>query len=201
VVGARTMTRVPRDTKQRWEAFAQAEGLKSTRQRDLIVDEFLRCRGHVSIEELLRRVRRRHPRVGYVTVYRTLKLLAAADLAVPRQFGDGQTRFEVADQVTRRHHDHLICTDCGLIIEFNQAEIERLQDEVARRLGFDVESHKLELYARCPRAAKRCDQTCPHLGARREGHIVPGVRTPAPARLATRRPGRPPSRGRGVAGR
>jgi Fur family transcriptional regulator, ferric uptake regulator len=183
------MARVTLDIKQRWQAFAQAEGLKSTRQRDLIVDEFLSCRGHVSLEELLARVRRRHPRVGYVTVYRTLRLLAAADLAVPRQFGDGQTRFEVADQVTRRHHDHLICTDCGLIIEFSNPEIERLQDEVARKLGFDVESHKLELYARCPRAAKRCDQTCPHLGVRRQGHIVPGVRSPAGTRRMARRRG------------
>jgi Fur family transcriptional regulator, ferric uptake regulator len=180
------MPRLPRDIKQRWQAFTEAEGLKSTRQRDVIVDEFLKCRGHVSIEELLARVRKRHPGVGYVTVYRTLRLLAAADLAVPRHFGDGQTRFEVADQVSRHHHDHLICTDCGLIIEFTEPEIERLQDEVARRLGFVVESHKLELYARCPRAAKQCDERCPHLGARKGGHIVPGVRTAAGPRLAKR---------------
>ena len=176
------MPRSVRDLKQRWAAFTTAQGLKATRQRDLIVDEFLRSRGHVSIEELLARVRRQHPRIGYVTVYRTLRLLQAADLAVPRQFGDGQTRFEVADQARRAHHDHLICTDCGLIVEFAEPEIERLQDEVARRLGFAVESHKLELYARCPRVARRCDETCPHLRARRAGELVPGVRAPARAR-------------------
>ena len=176
------MPRSVRELKQRWEAFTAAEGLKDTRQRDLIIDEFLRSRGHVSIDELLARARRRHPRIGYVTVYRTLRLLQAADLAVPRQFGDGQTRFEVADQARRAHHDHLICTDCGLIIEFSEPEIERLQNEVARRLGFAVESHKLELYARCPRAARSCDRACPHLRARRAGELVPGVRTPARAR-------------------
>jgi Fur family ferric uptake transcriptional regulator len=176
------MPRSVRELKQRWEAFTAAEGLKSTRQRDLIIDEFLRSHGHVSIEELLARVRRRHPRIGYVTVYRTLRLLQAADLAVPRQFGDGQTRFEVADQASRAHHDHLICTDCGLIIEFTEPEIERLQDEVARRLGFAVESHKLELYARCPRVAKSCDESCPHLRARRVGELVPGVRAAAHGR-------------------
>jgi Fur family transcriptional regulator, ferric uptake regulator len=175
------MPRSVRELKQRWQAFTAAEGLKSTQQRDLIVDEFLRGPGHVSIEELLARVRRRHPRVGYVTVYRTLRLLQAADLAVPRQFGDGQSRFEVADQARRGHHDHLICADCGLIVEFREPEIERLQDEVARRLGFVVESHKLELYARCPHAAPSCDRACPHLGARRAGELVPGVRTPAKA--------------------
>ena len=188
MVGRRTMARVGPDIKQRWQEFARAEGLKSTRQRDVIVDEFLRSRGHVSIEELLARVRRRHPRVGYVTVYRTLRLLAAADLAVPRHFGDGQTRFEVADQVTRRHHDHLICTDCGLIIEFEQPAIERLQEEVARRLGFVVESHKLELYARCPRAARSCVESCPHRGGRAAGHFVTGVRAPTVVRR-----GAPPS--------
>lgn len=175
------MARSVRELKHRWDAFTTGEGLKATQQRDLIVDEFLRSHGHVSIEELLARVRRRHPRVGYVTVYRTLRLLQAADLAVPRQFGDGQTRFEVADLARKAHHDHLICTDCGLIVEFSEPEIERLQDEVARRLGFRVESHKLELYARCPRAAPSCDRACPHLKARRTGELVPGVRAPSKA--------------------
>ncbi len=175
------MPRSVGELKHRWAAFTAGEGLKATRQRDVIVDEFLRSRGHVSIEELLARVRRRHPRVGYVTMYRTLRLLQAADLAVARQFGDGQTRFEVADLARQAHHDHLICTDCGLIIEFTEPEIERLQDEVARRLGFRVESHKLELYARCPRAARSCDRACPHLRARRSGELVPGVRAPTKA--------------------
>ena len=174
------MPRSLRELKQRWQAFTAGEGLKTTAQRDLIVDEFLRCGGHVSIEELLARVRRRQPRVGYVTVYRTLRLLQAADLAVARQFGDGQTRFEVADR--HAHHDHLICTDCGLIVEVTEPEIERRQEEAARRLGFRVESHKLELYARCPRAARSCDRACPHVGARRAGELVPGVRAKAPRR-------------------
>jgi len=175
------MPRTVQELKRRWQAFTTAEGLKATRQRDVIIDEFLSCGGHLSIEELLARVRRRHPRVGYVTVYRTLRLLQAADLAVARQFGDGQTRFEVADLARHTHHDHLICTDCGLIVEFTEPEIERLQDEVARRLGFHVESHKLELYARCPRAARSCDRGCPHLRARRSRELVPGVRGRAKA--------------------
>jgi Fur family ferric uptake transcriptional regulator len=137
------------ELKGRWEDYARSTGLKSTRQRDLIVDEFLRSDGHLSIEELLARVRRKSPRVGYVTVYRTLKLLADAQLAVARRFGDGQSRFERADGAARPHHDHLICTECGRIIEFENPEIERLQDEVAREYGFAVASHKLEIYGRC----------------------------------------------------
>ncbi|HEY3359990.1 MAG TPA: transcriptional repressor [Polyangia bacterium] len=139
------------ELKTRWDEFARRTGLKSTRQRDLIVDEFLRADGHISIEELLARVRRKSPRVGYVTVYRTLKLLADAELAVARQFGDGQSRFERADGAARPHHDHLICTECGRILEFENPEIERLQELVAQQHGFEVVSHKLEIYGRCLR--------------------------------------------------
>ena len=145
------MSKIAPELKHRWDEFAHREGLKSTRQRDIIVAEFLRSDGHLSIDELLARVRKRSPNIGYVTVYRTLKLLAAADLAVARQFGDGQSRFERADGAARPHHDHLICTECGRIIEFENPDIERLQEEVARRHGFRVVSHKLEIYGRCVR--------------------------------------------------
>jgi Fur family ferric uptake transcriptional regulator len=152
------MPKVAPELKLRWDDFARREGLKSTRQRDVIVDEFLRSDGHISIEELLARVRKTNPHIGYVTVYRTLKLLAAADLAVARQFGDGQSRFERADGAARPHHDHLICTECGRIIEFENADIERLQAEVARHYGFRVMSHKLEIYGRCLRGGRGCGE-------------------------------------------
>ena len=146
---------------ERWREFARSRGLKSTRQRDLILAEFLRCQGHVSIEELLGRVRRRSPRVGYVTVYRTLKLLAEAGLVAARHFGDGQTRFEVADGAAGPHHDHLICLDCGRIIEFANPEIERLQAQVASQLGFEVVSHKLEIYGHCAHGHTAGGRPCP----------------------------------------
>ncbi len=141
-----------RALKHRWAEYLRRSGLKTTQQRELIVETFLRSEGHVSIDELLARVRRRNPRVGYATVYRTLKLLAEGGLAQPRHFGDQQTRFEVADEGAH-HHDHLICTECNHIIEFENEQIERLQDEVANELGgFKIVRHKLELYGLCPRA-------------------------------------------------
>ena len=104
-------------------------------------------KGHVSVDELVARVRREEPRVSVATVYRTLNLLADCGLATARQFGSGHARWEAA--AGRRHHDHLICTSCGAIVEFSNDDIEALQDLVARRNGFAVESHTLELYGRC----------------------------------------------------
>jgi Fur family ferric uptake transcriptional regulator len=131
--------------------FLRRRGLKTTRQRDAIVDVFLKTHGHVSIDDLLGKVRRRDSKVGYATVYRTLRLLTESGLAAARQFGDGQTRYEVAGDTA--HHDHLICAECGLILEFENDEIERLQDSVAQQLGgFRIVRHKLELYGLCPKA-------------------------------------------------
>jgi len=113
--------------------------------------------GHVSVEELVARVRRLDPRISVATVYRTMKLLADCGLAVPRQFGGGQTRYEAA--AGRGHHDHLICTGCGEIVEFANEKIETLQALVARRHGFEVESHKLELYGRCVRCRSAREAT------------------------------------------
>ena len=94
-------------------------------------------------------MRRKNPKVGYATVYRTMKLLTDAGIAAARQFGDGQTRFEVSDEADH-HHDHLICAECGLILEFENPEIEKLQDKMADELGgFRVVRHKLELYGLC----------------------------------------------------
>ncbi len=128
-------------------AYIQERGLKHSRQRERIAETFLEMGGHVSVEELVGRVRRLDPRISVATVYRTMKLLAECGLAVPRQFGGGQTRYEAA--AGRAHHDHLICTSCGEIIVFANEKIESLQALVARRHGFEVESHKLELYGRC----------------------------------------------------
>jgi Fur family ferric uptake transcriptional regulator len=131
--------------KERWREYLQAHRMNTTQQRELIVDYFLRCTDHVSIDDLLAKVRKRNAKVGYATVYRTLKLLVDAGLAVQRQFGDGQARFELAGE----HHDHLICTKCGLIIEFEDEEIEALQDRVAERFEFRLQRHRHELYGLC----------------------------------------------------
>lgn len=149
----------PKHLKARWRTYLQENNLNTTQQRELIVDQFLRCRDHVSIDELLARVRKRNRKVGYATVYRTLKLLVDSGLAIQRQFGDGQARFEVDGD----HHDHLICTKCGLILEFEDDEIEALQERIAERLGgFKVTRHRHELYGLCPKARGIPDGYCPN---------------------------------------
>lgn len=140
------MTAPPRH-QQVLNRFMAERGLKSTRQRTLIVDLFFQLGGHQSVEDLWQHVRAQAPHVSVATVYRTMKLLSECGLAHARNFGDGQTRYEAA--VGREHHDHLICTGCDTIVEFENDKIETLQGAVARKHGFKVASHKLELYGLC----------------------------------------------------
>jgi Fur family ferric uptake transcriptional regulator len=135
------------NAKDNFRSYLITQGLKSTRQRDVILDEFLNAGAHLSTEELYLRLREQHPHIGYATVHRTLKLFAECGIAEPRHFGDGQTRYESC--AAEEHHDHLICTDCGAIVEFENPQIEKLQESVAREHGFHIERHRLELYGRC----------------------------------------------------
>jgi Fur family transcriptional regulator, ferric uptake regulator len=131
------------------QGYMLKKGLRSTSQRRLVTDVFFRAGGHLSIEDLLSKVREHDPRVGYATVYRTLRLLAECELANVRHFGDGVTRYELRDE-GEHHHDHLICTECQKIVEFEDEAIEVLQDRVAERYGYRLKSHKHELYGVCP---------------------------------------------------
>jgi Fur family ferric uptake transcriptional regulator len=133
-------------------AYMERKGLRSTAQRRLVSDVFFRARGHLSIDDMLAMVRKRDSKVGYATVYRTLKLLVECGLANERQFEDTVTRFEVAHHDS--HHDHLICLGCKRIVEFEDRQIERLQETVASRFGFELVSHKHELYGLCEKCSK-----------------------------------------------
>lgn len=133
-------------TKALNDFFIRAK-VKRTQQREAIVREFVSSKEHVSIDELLRRVRNDHPNVGYATVYRTLRLLKQIGVADERHFGDGKTLFE---PITDHHHDHLICQRCHKIVEFENEEIEALQADVAKTHGFKMTGHKMEIYGVCP---------------------------------------------------
>jgi len=137
----------PAEAKARLATHAARAGLKHSHARDVVVDAFLASGGHVSVDELTAIVHRDAPAIGHSTVYRALKLLVDCGVAAVREFGDGRSRFERV--LEGAHHDHLICTDCGAIVEFEEPSIETLQREVARRYGFEVIHHKMELYGRC----------------------------------------------------
>ena len=130
----------------RFREHLRGQRLKSTAQRDTIARVFFETQRHISVEELYREVKRRNPRIGYATVYRTMKLLTECGLAAERHFRDGEARYESAE---KRHHDHLICEGCGRIVEFEEERIEALQAQTARRLGFRFTGHKMELYGVC----------------------------------------------------
>ena len=127
--------------------YMAKHGLRSTEQRRLVTEMFFASAEHLSIEDLLDRVRTEEPKIGYATVYRTLKLLKDCGLAFERHFGDGVSRYEVA--WANEHHDHMICVECEKIVEFEDPDIEELQHDVAARLGFTLVRHKLELYGMC----------------------------------------------------
>ncbi len=125
----------------------QKAGLRRTSQRDLILEIFLRTEDHLSSEDLYWLVQKQDPSVGHTTVYRTLKLLTEAGLAREVRFGDGKTYYE--HHYNHEHHDHLICTECGKIIEFFSAEIEELQDKMAEKYGFRLTNHSLRMWGIC----------------------------------------------------
>ena len=131
----------------------QKAGLKRTTQRELILEVFVRTEEHVSSERLYDLVRASDSSVGHTTVYRTLKLLTECGLAREVRFGDGRTHYE--HNYKHEHHDHIICTQCGQIIEFFSPEIEAMQDEVAASYGFLVTQHSLRLFGLCADCQKR----------------------------------------------
>ena len=140
----------------------QKKGLKRTTQRDLILEIFLRTEEHLSSEDLYRLVKEVDPSIGQTTVYRTLKLLTEAGLAREVRFGDGITHYE--HNYKHQHHDHMICSECGRIIEFFSAELEAIQDAMAAKHRFQVTQHLLRIIgvcAECRRAMKEADKENP----------------------------------------
>ncbi len=143
----------------------QKKGLKRTAQRDLILEVFLRTEEHLSSEDLYQIVKQKDPTVGQTTVYRTLKLLAEAGLAREVRFGDNRTHYE--HKYKHQHHDHMICLECGKIIEFFSAELEAIQDKMAAKHRFEITEHLLRIVgicAECRRAKKQPgSELTPHL--------------------------------------
>ena len=126
---------------KRWLAL----GLKTTRQRRLLLQILQECDDHPDIETLFARARKQDKRISRTTVYRTLRMLEEQGFLLRHEFQDGTVRFE---QNKKTHHDHLIDMDSGEILEFCDERIEALQESVARRLGYRLVHHRLELYGR-----------------------------------------------------
>ena len=129
------------------EEYISENNLKITKQRRTVLKVFLESKNHVSVEELYNEVLKTEPKIGLATVYRTLALLTKSGLALEMDFGDGQKRYESSYRSV--HHDHMVCTECGKILEFNHPLIEKYQEEVDKQKNFKITSHKLDLFGLC----------------------------------------------------
>lgn len=127
------------------EAVLRSAGLRITRQRRTILAILAEGGDHPDALALFRRAARQDPSISLSTVYRTMKVLEERGAIQRHTFEGGPARFEQADGA---HHDHLIDLDTGAVIEFRSERIEKLQEEIAAELGYEIVSHRLELYGR-----------------------------------------------------
>ena len=143
------------DLKWFWDRLDQhlaSQQLKQTKQRQIIAEYFIKLDKHISAEELYDYLRTKGQNTGLATVYRTLNLLKDAGLASQKNFADGKAVYEINKPDS--HHDHLICLKCQAVEEFENEEIENLQEEIAKSLGYTLVSHTHELYGIC----KKCNK-------------------------------------------
>ena len=136
-----------KEPKTAFKNYLRQKGIRRSKQRDQILNVFLNVKGHVTSDEIYSLVRKRYPRVGYATVYRAMKVISEAGIADGINFGDGATRYE--PMYRHKHHDHLVCLKCGKFLEVVSPQIERLQEQMAKRHGFVMTSHRLLMYGTC----------------------------------------------------
>ncbi|MDX1580395.1 MAG: Fur family transcriptional regulator [Alphaproteobacteria bacterium] len=127
----------------RLERLCNEKGLRMTEQRRVIARVLSESTDHPDVEELYRRASAQDSNISIATVYRTVRLFEEAGILERHDFGDGRARYE---EVPEEHHDHLIDVQGGRVIEFRNEEIEKLQEKVARDLGYRLVDHRLELY-------------------------------------------------------
>ena len=128
-------------------------GLKHTEQRDTILRTFLDTREHLSTDELYQLVKKKDPKIGFTTVYRTLKLLSECGLASEVAFHDGIARYE--HQYGRRSHNHMVCTECGSSVEFFSPEVGQLEQSIGRKYRYLTTRHTFQIYGICEDCRKK----------------------------------------------
>ena len=137
-----------RCARERFLGFLAQKKLRLTGPRRAIIEAVFSTQKHFTAEELLRWAQRRDKSVSRATVYRTLPLLTESGLVREMDFG-GDHKFYDPNYAKRPHHNHIICQDCGKIVEFESQQIKRLGHEISRRLGFSAKAHRLQIMATC----------------------------------------------------
>src|SRR3954452_361794 len=142
-----------REAQELFHGHLKKVGLKHTEQRDTILHAFLETREHLSTDELHRLVKKRDPKIGFTTVYRTLKLFTECGLASEVAFHDGISRYE--HQYNRRGHNHMVCTECGSSVEFFAPELEKLEQEIGKKYHYQTVRHSFQIYGVCDDCQKK----------------------------------------------
>ncbi len=130
-----------------FRGFLKREKNRITPERFEVLDAALEYEGHFGADDLYILMKNRKSRVSRATVYKTLELLVQCDLLSKRNFGDNMTRYE--SSFKKQSHDHLICMDCGRIVEFTNSKVKQLPIEISEELGFNFESYSFNIFARC----------------------------------------------------
>ena len=132
---------------QTFQEYLSRQGLNLTHQREEILRCLMEADRHLGVEEVYERVRRKDRTIGRATVFRTVRLLQECGLVAEVGAANGRSKFEL--KADRPHHDHMICVECGRIMEFQSPMMERFQDEAIRRHGFVALWHRHEIFGRC----------------------------------------------------
>lgn len=140
--------------RQRFLEFLAQKRLRMTGQRRAIIETVFSTEEHFTAEQLLEWSRRRDKSVSRATVYRTLPLLTESGLVREMDFGK-EHKFYDPNYAEHPRHNHIICQDCGKIVEFESEKIERLENEISRQLGYAVNSHRLQITASCEEFRRR----------------------------------------------
>ena len=133
--------------------IVKQKGLKYTEQREIVLNILINATDHLSAEEVYNEIKNQYKEsnIGIATVYRALSFLEEVDLITSITFGTDGKKYE---SNAKSHHDHLICTSCGKIIEFLDDEIEKRQDRIAKKNKFKITSHSMQLYGTCETCSK-----------------------------------------------
>jgi len=133
--------------------YLKSKGLLHSKQREQVLDIFLKTEEHPTIGDLCELVRKKNPKIGLATVYRAMRVICAAGLAREADFGDGVRRFE--HEYQHQHHDHLICLKCGKITEVMSPEIEKLQERLTKKYGFTPLRHRMQIFGVCRKCKRK----------------------------------------------
>lgn len=137
----------------RFRGFLREKHLPVTRQREMVADVVFGSEDHLSVEGIQRALLERGERVGLATVYRTLDVLVQSGLVRAHDFGEGFKRYE--PMPAQAHHEHLICVRCGRVLEFSNAQLERMLPMIADEHNFQHQRHRVEIYGLCHECRRR----------------------------------------------